>query len=270
MSKIESEMEQLVSEQTIPTPVEYTPEVREVFDRYNSGKISLGDAENEMTSLGYALDIPDDTTDTSADIVISVPSRLSEDNVRPTGEVTSRGTAASVDAVTKTAPQEDLNIEVQKDAPVPEQPKQVAEKPTPPSADPPDIQIDEPTQRTLPLPSIFAPAGATAGQKPPEFEGVNLIPSFYREAMQAISGDDGVPDPLRVPDPFYAENHPILYDMFFRQSDPQKDAAVKNAIMTATGFIRNEEIVGENVPLHLKNMMSKESFKAVKSFLLMG
>ena len=128
------------------------------------GKISLGDAENEMTSLGYALDIPDDTTDTSADIVISVPSRLSEDNVRPTGEVTSRGTAASVDAVTKTAPQEDLNIEVQKDAPVPEQPKQVAEKPTPPSADPPDIQIDEPTQRTLPLPSIFAPAVATAGR----------------------------------------------------------------------------------------------------------
>ena len=31
MSKIESEMEQLVSEQTIPTPVEYTPEVREVL-----------------------------------------------------------------------------------------------------------------------------------------------------------------------------------------------------------------------------------------------
>ena len=83
-------MEQLVSEQTIPTPVEYTPEVREVFDRYNSGKISLGDAENEMTSLGYALDISDDTADTSADIVISVPSRLSEDNVLPTGEVTSR------------------------------------------------------------------------------------------------------------------------------------------------------------------------------------
>ena len=79
--------------------------------------------------------------------------------------------------------------------------------------------------------------------------------------MQAISGDDGVPDPLRVPDPFYAENHPILYDMFFRQSDPQKDAAVKNAIMTATGFIRNEEKVGENVPLQFEKYDEQGKFQ---------
>ena len=241
---------------------EYAPEARDIFEKFNTGKMSLGEADDSLKAVGYQIDFPEKTTG-DGDINIQIPMSLSEKNVRPIGVDTSRGTDLTADTVSKTAAQEDLNIQVSEpQAPVQQTAQQPAQPPqevAPPAQTPrdferPEIKIQEPSQVGQQVPSVFTPAQADPRQKPPEFEGINLVGSLYQETMEAIAGEDGAPDPLRVPDPFLAQNHPILYDMFFKQDDPEVDTNVRKLILSATGFVRNPDNIGRNIPLRLETI----------------
>lgn len=110
------------------------------------------------------------------------------------------------------------------------------------SAAPPVQQELEPE---TPLSTPYTGPVYTAGVSPQEtsqpFRMPNIVGSAVNATIESVRGDDGRPDPLRVPDPFMKENGQILYDMFFKHDDPSVDAQISATIGSAVGFIRAKE-----------------------------